>query len=376
MSRNYGVIADQLYEASVKNVPDFEEIQRLLNQIEDINALCDYKGKSILSEIITQYPSEDYNRMMEMEDDEADEYEANLIKQDVENVEYYRQMEELDNLMDYYNSLEDSEFTIKFPKYKSKEPVNKVYNNLATIIQMFIDAGFDVHAQNGKVGNECLVMLKYASLSESLEAMKVLLKAGARPLTHGEGASAIEAMGMGESYARSVEYDHITENCYYTLGEILAAAKEDSPFEGYDYYANCIGRTIDRIKIFRKKEEYIKINEERTLLAAGIILECEGRSLFISQSINILIDPYIIIGYEDSVEQADDLFGTDVTGHRITDIDFEHREVKRKRHALGQPIINIHLDNGTKLRFTSNWSEYEGDMEKWTYTPYFTVEKS
>lgn len=308
----FGELGNKLMDVFGKYPPDFKEAEKLIALGADINLTNKY-GETILSETLKGFGQE-----------------SNAEKNDL----------------------------------CGKETCNGCINKsdqscFYDIISFFIDNGFDTQAN----GVSFLHSLVFSSYDECiLNAAKLILKNGVR-FEGKQLEGCLGTIGTEESYQRCCNENHKLENLFYTYYEIVNAYGKGYPFECIEYYSSCIGKRIESVKVLRSagetKECFSCAKPMSFLHYEPMVICCEDKNVVIKSSPNIYVSAYIFDNPNMEVIDCSGYFRNEVIGHEITFIEFDHKSISHDTMIYGQPIINIHVDNGMQLRFTTNFGEVD-----------------
>lgn len=334
LNYHFGEIESQIRDACNEYPPDFEKIERLMEQCEDLCIVSkDDPEETMLSDIILWYP------------------ETN-------------------------DQCVHCEFRHTAPCDKCRMERGACDGRyLPQIIKLFLKHGFDVRRDEGVVGSACLCNLMFASHDTSIiESEKLLLDAGADPLVRIDNENVIERYEW-ESFYQSCEHQHRLSNFYHTMAEIAKAASQNRSYQDIEFYEACVGKRIDKIEmactgvtpsraIYHVGGLFPKY---KNCFATPIIFHCEDKQLCVTRYVDIRIDPTV----QERAETVYNIekFFPDCVGHYITAIDFDGREIKKDKTSCTQPIILIRLDNGPTIRISCNF----GELPREESTAFFSV---
>ncbi len=185
---------------------------------------------------------------------------------------------------------------------------------LLEITRIFLSSGYDVHANDGMNGGECLRSLCWSSYDGFiLEIAELLLDAGADPNYSYSDDS--EKSGILDDISWKLGYWHTGEyleadlfEAYYRMIE-LAQSGED--YHGIQDGSSCIGKQISKIE----KLSLVR-REENDKCTEFYIIWCEDTPLIVSQTVEIFVDPSVnrYEAYrEDLSEQYHKLIGSRIS---------------------------------------------------------------
>lgn len=292
--------------------PNFEKAKELLSSGVDINGKDDY-GESFVEQIVLGYPQES----------------VLCINCEAETCEGCLQND-----------------TTYLPK----------------VFEFLISNGWN-SKENGCAALSSLVFSTYSK--EMFDAAKLICQAGI-DWEHSPVEQALSTIGTEESYQRC-EGNHDMENLFYTFYELVERASKNQPFEHIDTYHSAIGLKIDKIVVFGEDTGIGTDELGRTTFSHDIGLVCGDKTVIIKKDINILL----MNGLQNMLPciPGNDLFGTDICERTITKITFKHNQVVKAKVYYGQPVINLHLDDGSVISFTHNY----GELPKGDWIPRFSV---
>ena len=209
--------------------------------------------------------------------------------------------------------------------------------------------GWDV----GRFGSEVMAIVAFSLDGFVFEFLRFMLQAGA-VVSDGEDGL-LDVLSTEESYQRCVQNDHCVENLLYAAYEMVQAAAEGRAYDGIYPFPGAEGMRIDRI---------VCLNDPHFALQADGATEFDGDIGFISGDRMLVVRDCLNLPFmndrigETPQRDGNDLFGPGVTGGKVREVSFSHRNVRRKDGAnCGQPTLTLTPDDGKKLRFTHNFGE-------------------
>lgn len=185
---------------------------------------------------------------------------------------------------------------------------------LLEITRIFLSLGYDVHANNGMNGGECLSNLCWSSYDGFiLEIAELLLDAGADP-----------NYGYSEGFDKSGTLDDISwklgswntgeyleANLFEAYYRMIELAQSGEDYHGIRDVSTCVGKHIKKIeKVSLVQGETNKRHKE------FFVVWCDEVPLVISETVEIYVDPSIdrfAVGRENLSNQYSDLIGNSVT---------------------------------------------------------------
>lgn len=107
---------------------------------------------------------------------------------------------------------------------------------LPEIIKLFLNSGFDVTRDGGRVGGRCLLNLTWASYDKYiLDATKLLLHAGVDPNVKPDDGGPIKSWALTKaSLAEALDEDHECANLFRTMYEIMDAASKGEDYDSVE----------------------------------------------------------------------------------------------------------------------------------------------
>lgn len=334
MNYYFGEIENQIRDACNEYPPDFEKIERLMEQCEDLSIVSREDSKdNMLSNIILWYP-------------------------------------EIGELRVHCENCTDKSCDgcpLNYPDYDGRY--------LPQIVKLFLKHGFDVTRDNGLVGRMCLGNLTFSSRDTYvIEAEKLLLNAGADPMIYLDGETVVQAYA-GEDSFRYLEGEYRISHLYSTMAEIAEAASQNREYQDIEFFEACIGKRISKIEmactgVTPSRSIYnvgFPFPKYKNCFATPIIFHCEGKQLCVTRYMDIRIDPTV----RERAETVCDIeqYFPDCVGHRITAIDFDIHMLKKNKKRLNRVVILIRLDNGRVICISRNW----GEMPREESTAFFSV---
>ena len=233
------------------------------------------------------------------------------------------------------------------------------------ITQLLLNAGFDAE----KYGLNCISALVFSSYDKNIFlAAKLLLEAGADS-DEKQWDSLLESIGTEESFQRCCENDHKCENIYYTFYEMVNNAHKKMPYNDINLWDCFIGQKVVTILSPNSNLEIIKpLRSGRYAIPDQLIFCSEDRTLIIEGNPNIYSRanpvPTVDMGKCIPVDELNCVLGS-----FVTDITFKHSEVSFGTMNYRQPNIYIKLDNGIRIRFSTDF----GEVPKENTSTYFEI---
>lgn len=164
----------------------------------------------------------------------------------------------------------------------------------------------------------------------------------------------LDSIGTEESYQRCCENWHAGENLFYAIYEMVDAKRNGLNYQSILPYYDAVGLTVDKIVYFNQTDTTVK-KKNFTEYNADFGFVCGDKLLVLCEGVNILFMNDRVC--EQPQLDMSDRFGADVTGSKIINVDFEHKEICRGTTHYGQPTIIIELSGGKKLKFSHNFGE-------------------
>lgn len=165
---------------------------------------------------------------------------------------------------------------------------------------------------------------------------------------------ALESVGGEESYQRCCEENHDLENLFYAIYELIDAKMNGRDPNSIALYYDAVGMRVDRIWYFGTSDTLVE-KENFTEYNADIGLMCDGKLLILRTGVNILFMNDRI--EEQPRTDLSERYGETVIGQTIQSISFSHRTVIKGSTHYGQPTIILEFSNGNKMKFTHNFGE-------------------
>ena len=334
MNYYFGEVENQIRDACNEYPPDFEKIERLMEECEDLSITSREDPKdNLLSNIILWYP-------------------------------------EIGELRVHYENCTDESCdgcSLNYPDYDGRY--------LPQIVKLFLKHGFDVTRDNGLVGRMCLYSLTFASNDVyMIEAEKLLLSAGADPMIYIDGETAVQEY-TGEDSFRYLEGEYRISHFFNTMAEIAEAASQNREYQDIEFFEACIGRRIGKIEMactgVTPSRAIYNVGglfpKYKNCFATPIIFHCENKQLCVTRYMDMRIDPTVRERAETicNIEQ----YFPDCVGRRITAIDFDNHTLKKNKKRHSRAVILIRLDNGRTIRISRNW----GEVPREESTAFFSV---
>ena len=191
---------------------------------------------------------------------------------------------------------------------------------LLEITRIFLSSGYDVRANDGMNGGECLRNLCWSSYDGYiLEIAELLLDAGADPnysySDDSEKSGILDDISWKLGYWHTGEYlEANTFEAYYRMIELAQSGKD---YHGIRDSRTCIGKQISKIE--KLSLVHREANDNRKEF---YILWCDDTPLIVTQSAEIYVDPSVnrFDAYrEDLSEQYRDLLGSPITDFLYVD---------------------------------------------------------
>ncbi len=240
--------------------------------------------------------------------------------------------------------------------------------SLAKIISFFLDHGFDVARNKGRHGAQCLCALTFSPFErEIIDATKMLLDAGALNVPveddEPENATPMSAIGTEQSFQDIGEGNHYLGNIYEAVYQIYVALEEGRSYSGIESFEAVIGKNILRIiavgdnidSIFTSVD--LPTSKHKNCFYHNLFMIFDGGYLICTKYASYWVDTTPI--NEKTVDVSEFFFR--IIGHKICQITFDHKSIKKGVTCYGQPVTTFHFDNDVKLTFSINFGEVEKD---------------
>ena len=219
------------------------------------------------------------------------------------------------------------------------------------LIKLAIKHGFDVKANNGFNGANCLRQLCWSVFTpQLLEIAEYLLDAGAVTRIDGDEEEyglgyVLDGIDWRSGSWMQKEYD--IANIYEAYYEMIVAYEEGKPYKGIRAFRECVGKTVQKVeKISFSKESVLEDVSNKDTFVDALIIWADGTPLIASSCIDFIINPYTpdkAVNRMDISDEVKNIIGAKITGLRFA----------------SQMSASISFDNGYRIRFS-------GDME-WGY---------
>lgn len=332
MKNTYGYkpLSYELIELFQTGAPDFEAAEELIRRGADVNDQGDDKAENVLSTILMGYWGSDMKCVEE--GNPADNRQG-------ERWEY-----------DLNPNLGES---------------------MIKIIQFFLDHGFDVNKDDGRFGAQCLWSLTLSTFDRyMIEATKLLLDAGAKniPIKADPSETPMSWIGTESSYQDTCEHDHSCGNIFEATYQIYIALKEGRPYSGIDSYETAVGKRVLCVLADNDPESPVFFpldhpqSKHNNCFCCNLYFLFEGGYLKYRKYGDCWVDNVVP---EKQLTDVSDFFDP-IIGQTIRDITFGHHSISKGTTDYGQPITTLHMDNGAKLTFRTNFGEVE-DLESCAY---------
>lgn len=287
----------KLIKACVKNPPDFEEAERLIISGANVNAVEENGfGFDVLSAIFLWIP-EDYPEDLDPKD------------------------------CGYYD---------------------------LQVAHFLIEHGFNTQ----KHGFHALHALLLSAGGEYIfDTAKLILKNGVYA-DNSKWEGLLEAVATEESFyscAPNLWWANL-DHAYY---ELLSANHKNKPFEGIELCKTCIDKRISSIYVHaeRNQEWHLHDKNRDILFCEPLVICCEDKNVVIRWRPNIYVNQYIFAEMSQGIADVSEYFGSDIIGHLVTSVKLRYKIIKHETTHFIQPIIILILENGKRIRFTTNFGE-------------------
>jgi len=334
----YGLLEDALIDACTEFPPDFAKIRRMIQAGANLNAVSSKDSKeegNILSEIIKGLSWGGESIYLICEECEEETCEKCELKD-----------EEIDGRW------------------------------LPSIVELFLQNGFDLGRRGGSVGADCLKSLTWSTYDKYiLDAAKILLKAGADPTYEDkeDGGTVMGWVSTKESAAECIYEDHCQSNLFHTLYEIMDAQVKGEDIDQIFFFDKCIGRKINQVLLCSEENACKGIFSITTpqmqyenCFAEPLVFWCEEVPLCVTEYVDEIVD-YRTMRKAKTKQDVSSFFA-DCLGQTITAIDFESKKVTKGSTCYTQPITMIRLSNGKTICISYN----TGDVPKEKRSAWFS----
>lgn len=224
---------------------------------------------------------------------------------------------------------------------------------IVDIVKFFLEHGYDVHANEEYNGIHPLYKLAYSLACDkySIEAAKQLLLAGAdteKDMYEYEKYTSVEYMvSEQESDKRSIDGDFYASNYYYTFGTMISYRKEGKDYTKVYHPDFAIGKRLNGIYVmdgFAKTVGYTGQKHDTTF--SKLVLQCEEYMLNISSGIRVVIDPYLE-GYAHRTYYDVSRDYQEYVGQKIVGMEYVNKTVPDWSKTITDLVITF--ENGCKL---------------------------
>ena len=238
--------------------PKFDEMKRLLAEGVDINAYDSCLGETLLSDAILGYPSMEYP--------DCDGCSA-------------------------INECEDKCLLTNDEEHSAGSAF------LPSVVQFFLENGYDVTLRNGEYGGVALKSLSWSTYDQYIiDAARLLLDAGADPNWQEDGESVLEWIGVKCGAALTVDEDSYVECVFEVLYDMLEAKVEGRPYQDIMWYDAVYGKRIDRVYSCAETPEKAVYelttgdSVYKNVFETNLVFDCEGLQLQLNQWCNAKVD--------------------------------------------------------------------------------------
>ena len=241
------------------------------------------------------------------------------------------------------------------------------------IIKFFISNGFDVGADEGAYGANCIRSLILSTVNEyELTAVKLLLDAGTIDVKDEIGESLLDEIaehtGNEEFYFDDYDGDISIGMLYDAMYQIVLARNEGRDYSGIEYCEKITGKKISHVyaKKSGNEEVFFTINTKdsyhQNSFNATLYFEFDEGFLAITKYQECWIDKKLSTGV---IEDVSDKFRL-ILGRRVIKIQSYYNSINHKTFL----VVNIIFDNGLVLQIASNFAETDEEEQ---YAAYFTI---
>ena len=336
----YGALGNKLIKSFRSWPPDFVAAEKLIKEGADINATGKSDDENILSEILLGFHEIAHDDLCGDSCAACDEQNCNHCKH------------------------------IRKSSIKPGEV-------MCDIIRFFLDHGFDVNKFNGCYGAQCLFSLTLSTYDKyMIEATKLLLDAGARDRivslsSTDENETPWNFIATEGSFQDCCENDHAAANIFEAVYQLYQAIEDGKPYDGIDSYESAIGKKIVKVlaECDGKNPTFFSLDLPKFKKE-----NCFTQTLYFIYESGVLI----ATSYSDFWTNTDlpdcDLVDVSehfdgIVGNIIRDFTFDHRSVVKGMTHYGQAITTIEMNNGRKVRFSTNF----GEVAKKNRAAYFEI---
>ncbi len=185
---------------------------------------------------------------------------------------------------------------------------------LLEITRIFLSLGYDVHANDGMNGGECLKNLCWSSYDGFiLEIAELLLDVGADPnYSYSEES---EEYGLLDDISWKLDYwntgEHLEANLFEAYYRMIELAQSGEDYHGIRDVFSCVGKQISRIE--RLSLFHQEANDKRKEF---YIIWCDSTPLVVSEKAEVYVDPSVNrfdAHWEDLSDRYHDLIDSRIT---------------------------------------------------------------
>lgn len=172
----------------------------------------------------------------------------------------------------------------------------------------------------------------------------------------------LEAIGTEESYQRCCDTDHAYENILYALYEMVLRVSRHETIADLRCWEDAVGLAVDGCFACADSLPPLSpMGDGRYQLADRLVLCTGDTGIVVENNLNIYLCSRQEALSRSGQEDLSSLLPF-CAGAVITEIAFEHNEVRNGNTGFRQPVIILTFDNGARLRFSTNFGEVEKSL--------------
>ena len=223
---------------------------------------------------------------------------------------------------------------------------NESGKNILKLTEMFLEHGFDVHANGGKNGASCLRALCWSSGDKYvLHIAEKLLDAGADSrLSYDEDDEngVLDSIIWKDGCWATGEYE--TGNIMSAYYDLIKRHQDGVAYKGIRSFRDAVGEKVTRV------ERINYYNYEKEMCSAHLF-HCGDKQLILYDEVELLINPYIR-DEAVSVEEVSDEFAG-IIGAKIKGLRYFNSTMAKLSFSNGQALLIYRMEDGnTEIKVT------------------------
>lgn len=241
--------------------------------------------------------------------------------------------------------------------------INDISDNadVLRVAEFLIQNGFDVKTSGIRV----MKKMSYGEDRRRLfDLSKLFLSSGMDQLDDEELKDWLSILGTEESYSICCEENSEKTCLYYATYELVDAALKKKDYSETGIWEDAVGLRIEQISALTRAKTIIRQSTDwGTELLRPIYLVCGNKAAVIQDRPAIFLQSWPKAKQGKKAVVLNEVF-PDIIGAAIVSIRFACDRLSKRKADYHRPVITLELDNGRRLRFSSNFGEVPRPQSK------------